>query len=235
MCSRQGIVQLLQVFGCIWFTSDLEELDTDLPWLCAPCVKLLGGLNDDRFDIVAGNTVGDDNDVQWLDRDFLAVGLALDRFLDLGEVRLEDMVKTGPGRSAPERSDRVEDALDADGSGDVCVAAGWIRRVAMVEEVDVDSVGITRGAGLGDCLERRGGFPPASAGHAATVVDEKDGVKLGKKGIWRIVGGLHRTGKHGRVRGWRICWGSCIAEMLRSPGGCCGCEWIHDAAVRYRS
>jgi hypothetical protein len=48
----QCIVQLLQVLGCFLLVADLEELDADLSWLCAPCVKFAGGRNYNALNIV---------------------------------------------------------------------------------------------------------------------------------------------------------------------------------------
>lgn len=200
--TRQRVIQLAQIIRRIGFASDLEELDADLPRLGPPRIQLLGRLHDDGLDIVAGHAVRDHDDVHRLYAHFLAVGLAFGRLLHLGEVWFEDVVEPCAGRGAAERTDRVEDALDADGGGDVGVAAGGILGVAMIEEIDVDAVGIVGGADGRDGTESCCGFAPASACHAAAVVDEEDGIELGEEGVGRITRRLHGTRDDCRVGGW---------------------------------
>lgn len=150
------VVQLPQGLGGAPLVADLEELDPDLPGGGVQLVQFLRGRDDGGLDVVGGHAVGDDDDV-----DGLAVLGAL--LLAGAEVRAEDGIQAAAGRGAAAGADGAEDLLDALLGGDVLV----LRRVGLVEEVDVDAVGVVGGADAGDGGEGLGGFAPEAAGHGA--------------------------------------------------------------------
>jgi len=81
--TSKSIIKLSQVFRSVRLATDLEELDTNLPRLCIALIEFPGCLHNDRFDVIAGNAICDDYDIEWLDRDVLALGSSLDRLLEL--------------------------------------------------------------------------------------------------------------------------------------------------------
>lgn len=81
----------------------------------------------------------------------------------------------------------------------------------MVEEVEVDAVGVVLGTYWCDGSKGRAGFLPRAAGHATGVVDQEDGVEGGEEGIGVVGGGGD---------GWLVGrWG---LRGSWAPGGCCG-------------
>ncbi len=127
---------------------DLKELNPNLPSRHVRAIQLPRSADNNRLDVVARHAVGDDDDVQRLD------GVAL--ALDAGQVGLEDAVELGAGRGAAAGVDGVEDARDGGGRGDVAEGG----RVRGVEEVEVDAVGVVRGADGRDGAQGGGGFAP---------------------------------------------------------------------------
>lgn len=121
-----------------------------------PAVELLGRSDDDALDVVGGDAVGDDDEIERFD---VVGSLALEG----GEVGFQDGVDAGAGRGAAARADGVEDGVDVGGAGDVFVLAA----VLFVEEVDVNAVGVVGGADGRDGFERLRGFFPGAAGHGA--------------------------------------------------------------------
>ena len=105
---RQGVVQLSQILGGLGLASNLKELNANLPGFGVVRVEPLGGAHDHALDIVAGNAIGDNDDVEGLDGCFVAVRLALDRLRHLIEVGSEDMVESGSGWRTTERSHTLE-------------------------------------------------------------------------------------------------------------------------------
>lgn len=63
------------------------------------------------------------------------------------------------------------------GGGDVGVAG------RMVEEVDIDAVGVVRGTEGCDGSECCAGLLPEAAGHGSGVVDQQDGVEGAEEGV----------------------------------------------------
>ena len=51
-----------------------------------------------------------------------------------------------------------------------------------IEEVNVDAVRVAVSADRCDCFEGIASFFPIAAGHAAGVIDQENGIKLGEKG-----------------------------------------------------
>lgn len=181
---RQPVIQLPQRFRRAGLVADLEELDADLPRRGFQAVQGFRRVDDDGFRVVAGHPVGDDDDVERLE-----LFLAGQRGFQCGEVRFQDGAQSGSGRGVPVRPHGVEDAIDVRGLLDVVI----IRAVALVEEIDVHPVRIVRGADGRDGFQGVRRFPPAAPGHAAAVVNQKDGVERAQEGV-RIVGGRGRDG-----------------------------------------
>jgi len=161
----QIVVQLLQVLGRLGIAPDLEELHPDLPRRRLEAVELLRGLDQRAFEVVRGYAVGDADDVDWL----CGAGLRL----VVGEVAGEDVVERAADRGRAAGAHGLEDFAHRAGAGDVAVGRGW----GVVEEVDVDSVGVVGGADRGDGHEGVGGLAPEAAGHGAGVVDYEDRVE----------------------------------------------------------
>lgn len=83
-------------------------------------------------------------------------------------------------------------------------------RVALVQEIDVDAIGVEARADRGDSGEGVGDFAPGSAGHAARVVDEEFGVEGGEEGEFAVWVGGHVACDDGfvsgrGVSGWVVC------------------------------
>ena len=124
------------------------------------------------------------------------------------------------GRRGAARRDATEDL----GHG------GSVAHVAVggpgggVEKVDVDPVGIVRGADGRDRFERGARLAPPAAGHAAGVVDEEDGVEGAEEGVAVVGAGEGCRG------GWMCwcwcrcgCWYGCWSECGgRRTGGVIG-------------
>lgn len=130
--ARQGIIQFHQILGRLGLTSNLKELDANLPGFSTVRIKLLGCVHDHTFDIVAGHPIGDDDDVEWLDACFVTLRLALDRLCYFAEVGSEDMGESGAGRGATKRSHGLEQVLDGCRGCDIGVATVSGVRVPMV-------------------------------------------------------------------------------------------------------
>lgn len=96
------------------------------------------------------------------------------------EVGLEDLEETAADGGGSAGTHAVEDFADVGGSGDVVVGAGGggCGGAAVIEEVDVDAVGVVLGADWGDGGNGLLGFGPAGAAHAGAVIDEEDCVKV---------------------------------------------------------
>lgn len=72
----------------------------------------------------------------------------------------------------------AKDLLNVVGGLDVGVSAAFFGGVVVIQEVNVDAVGVVLGADRGNGCDGFFGFLPGSTGHAATVVDEEDGVEF---------------------------------------------------------
>ena len=152
----------------------MEELDTDLPRGSLEFIKFGSHGNDDRFWIVSGDAVGDDDDIEGFDRiEVVFLGFA---FAEIGS---QNSVKASSRGSAAAGAYSFENTLHVYGVGDVLVR--YI--IAGVEEVDVDTVFVVGGADGCDGCEGGGSLAPGTAGHGAGVVDQEDGVEGGKEGI----------------------------------------------------
>lgn len=176
--SGERVIQLGQVLRGLGFASDLKELDSDLPGLGIVRVKFLGGADDHALDVVAGHAVGDDDDVERLDCCRLPLGLLRHRCGEFGEIWPQDMCQSCTGGCASQRSDGLEEILDCRGGGDVGIAAVSGVGIAMVEEIDVDTIRVVGGTDRCDGCDGCGCFSPAAACHAPAVVDQKDGVEF---------------------------------------------------------
>lgn len=174
---RQLIVQLLQVPLRSLVPTDLEELHAHLPRRSVDLIELLRRRDERALNVVGGFAVGDADDV---DR-FRGVGIGL----DAAEVGFENLVEALASGRAAAGSDGLEDLAHDGGLRDVVVEGGvWV-----VEEEDVDAVGVVRGADWCDGFECFGGLVPATSDHGAAVVDEEDRVETAEKGIG-VVGDL---------------------------------------------
>ena len=169
----QAIVQLPQRLRRAPLLADLEKLNPHLPRGSVPLVELLRRIDHHALDVIAGDAVGDDDDIQRLD------GLGAAFGFDVAEVGFQDGVQAGPRRGAAHGADGLENALDVGAGGDVLV----FDVVPVVEEEDVDAVGVVGGADRGYGGQGLRGFAPGAAGHAAAVVDEEDGVEGGEEGV----------------------------------------------------
>lgn len=185
---RQLIIQFPQCLRGAPLVTDLEELDADLPRGRVEFVQFLRRGNDGGLDVVGGHAVRDDDDV-----DGFAVFVPL--LLAFAEVGAEEGVEAAAGRGAAAGADGVENLLDGLLGGDVFV----LGRVALVEEVDVDAVGVVGGADAGDGGEGLGGFAPGASGHGAGIVNDEFGVEFGEEGELVVWVGGHVAGDDGAV------------------------------------
>lgn len=127
----------------------------------------------------------------------------------MAEIGLQDVVEPGAGGCHAARADRGEDAVH---SGDVfhigVSARGLPLRLAggvgrtVVQEIDIDTVGIVSGTDGGDGREGCLNFSPGPSHHAAAVVDEEDGVERAQEGILILWG----SDSDGRDPGGRGAW-----------------------------
>lgn len=146
-------------------------------------------LDDDGLGVVGGAAVGDDDDVDGL-HVLHVLGVARQAL----EVGLENVLQSRARGRRGAGPHALEELLDLVGALDVvvaprCLSRGRGPRRAVVEEVEIDAVGVVVGADGRDGPERVAGLPPGSAGHAAAVVDDEDGVKGGQEGILVLGGG----------------------------------------------
>ena len=146
----QTIVKFAERLGGAAFVADLKELDANLPGGRLGFIKLFGDGDDDAFDIVARDPVGDDDDVQRL-------GGRRSSLVTL-EIGLEDLMQANPRGCASSRRDGVEDLFDRLGRGHVAVPLWFIRCV--VEKVDVDAVRVTGRANWCNGPQGRGCLTP---------------------------------------------------------------------------
>lgn len=220
-CHSELIVQIAQRLRGASLLADLEELDPDLPRGGVELVEFPRRGDDGRFHVVGRHAVGDDDDVHRL-----AVFRAL--LLALAEVRAQEAVEAASGRGAAARADGVEDALDVVLGGDVFVFGG----VGLVQEIDVDAVGVEARADWGDGGEGVGDFAPGAACHAAGVVYEKFGVKGGEEGEFAVRVGGHVAGDDGFVGGRSISGGQlCRSRRRRSWLWTAGGGWCTERVV----
>lgn len=171
------VIQLLQGRFSLLIATDLEKLDADLPGGCVELVQLLGGLDQRTLNVVAWFAIRDADDVHGLG--------CLGRIGVLAQIWSQDLVQTLAGWSTATRSHRIEDLSHSASSSDIVME----RRVAMVEEVDVDAVSVVRRADWSDGLKCFASLAPKTACHGSAVVDEEDSVEGVEKCI-RVVGGL---------------------------------------------
>lgn len=217
----QLVVQVAQRLRGAPLLADLEELDPDLPRGRVELVEFPRGGDDGRFHVISRHAVGDDDDVHRL-----AVFRAF--LLALPEVGAQEAVEAASGRGAAARADGVKDALDVVLGGNVFVFGG----VGLVQEIDVDAVGVEARADGGDGGEGVGDFAPGAAGHAAGVVYEELGVESGEEGEFAVRVGGHVTGDNGFVSGRGISGGQlCRSRRRRSwlwtaGGGWCSTERV---------
>ena len=106
-------------------------------------------------------------------------------------------MESGAGEGAAHGLNAGKDGLDVGSARQVVVRVV----VLVVEEVDVDAVGVVLGADGRDGGEGGGCFMPGAAGHAAGVVDQEDGVELGEERVAVVVGS--RDGRGVRWRRFR--------------------------------
>lgn len=202
----EPIIQLLQRHSRPPLTPDLEELNPHLMRRGIESIQLLGNLDNDRLRIVAGDAVGNDNHIDGLNTRSIRVARGDHAALVGAQVRAHYVVDAHAGGRAAAGADLAEKGFDLRGVGDVAPAAlggGAARGVAGVEEVEVDAVGVVRGADGRDGAQEVLDFAPGLAGHGARVVDDEDGVKGGEEGV-RVVGGRDGGGREaggGRGRG----------------------------------
>lgn len=157
----QLVVKLHEVFPGHLVAADLEELHANLPRGRIELVEFLRRRNQRRLDIVRRLAVSHDDDVERL-RGIRLRGIA-------AHVRLQDPVETLARRCSAARTHRLEDLAHDRRVGDVVVEG----RIWVVQEVEVDAVGVVRGADWRDGFDGVAGFAPAAAGHAARVVDQE--------------------------------------------------------------
>lgn len=189
--ATERIVELAQILRRLGLAADLEELDPDLPRLSTHGIQLARRVDDDALDVVRRHAVGDDDDVERFQRRLVAVGGALERICHLGQVRFEDLVEPRARRSAAQGPHVLEQRLHRPRGRHVGVPAVSCLRVAVVEEVDVETVGVVGGADRGDGRNRSGGLAPRPAGHGSAVVNEEEGVEGAQEGVRRVVANLH--------------------------------------------
>ena len=180
---RQPVVELLERLSGAELAADLEELDADLVGRGVELVELLGDADDDRFRVVGGHAVGDDNHVDGLHATIVGVPGARDLGLVVAQVGLDDLVDARSRRGAAGRTHPAEEALDLVGVPDAAVPALGVGAAARVEEVDVDAVNIVGGADRGDGAQGFLDFSPGAPGHGPAVVDQEDGVEGAEEGV----------------------------------------------------
>ena len=159
------VVQFLQMLCRLRITPDLEELDSDLPRRRLKPIELLRGLDQRAFEIVRRHAVGDADDVDW----FGGFGPRL----VVREVLGEDVVESAADGGCAAGAHGLEDFADGAGARYVAV----VGRLRVVEEVDVDSVGVVRCADGGDGHQGVGCLAPEAAGHGAGIVYYEDRVE----------------------------------------------------------
>ena len=126
------------MLGSLRISPNLEELYAKLPRRCLQLIEFLRGLNERAFEIVRRHTVRDADDV--------------DRFGGLGsrlvfsQVLGEDVVERPSGGRGAAGAHGLEDLAHGAGVCDVAMEG----RTRVVEEVDVDSVGVVGCADGGD-------------------------------------------------------------------------------------
>lgn len=108
---------------------------------------------------------------------------------------MPDMIEARSSGNVSTRYDHMEDFVDGGGSGDVVIgSSGLIRLAVIIQKIDIDPVGVMRCADWDNRFERSFGLASRFTGHTATIVDEKDGVKVSEKRIFRVSRCLHRSG-----------------------------------------
>jgi hypothetical protein len=205
---RELIVKHLQMLRSLGVSADLEELDTDLPRGSIEVVELLRGLDERVLVVVRGNAVGDADNVH---------GLRRVRSGGVGDqVVFEEFVQSSASRSGAAGADSLKDFADSGRVCDVHVVVG------MVEEVDVNAIGVVRCADWGDGHQCVRGLAPEAAGHGSGVIDEEHCVEFVEESVcvvgYRCRVGAGRTGYCCRI--WRrgICW--------RSIERRCAVKWV---------
>lgn len=196
---RKLIIQIAQRLRSAPLLADLEKLDPDLPCRSIELVEFPRRGNNGRFHVVGWHTVSDNDDVHRF-----AVLRAL--LLAHAEIGTQEAVETASCRGATAWTDGVEDTLDIVFGGDVFVFG----RVALVQEINVNAIGVEARADGSDGGEGVGNFAPGSAGHAAGVVDEEFGVEGGEEGEFAVWVGGHVACDDGLVSGrgvsgWLVC------------------------------
>jgi hypothetical protein len=115
------VVELTQSLGSTKLVANLEELDTNLMRRSFDLIKLLGVVNNDTLWVVRGTSVGDYNDVDRLGR--VNVGRTTGK---VGDIGLENAVKTRTRWCCSAGTDGLEQMLDLVGVTDLEVSTGCL-------------------------------------------------------------------------------------------------------------
>lgn len=217
----QVVVEVAQSLSGRGLVSDLEELDADLVRGRVKLLELSGVAKDDALWVVGGASVRDYDDVDGLD--ILYIVLVL---LQVSHVRPEDALQTSTGRGSCGREDGLEEVLDLVGVADVSVTTCGLALAcsfsgSVVEKVEVNAVwivGSTDGSNGGEGIAD---FSPRATGHGTRVINDKDGIESGQKGISVLCGSDTSTAQRDAAsraavlrRKARICWWWCIKQIV---------------------
>ena len=172
----QIVIQLLEIFRSGLIRPNLEELDPNLPrrGRASGIIQPPRSVDNDTLRVIRECTVRDCNDIQRSDFRVLIPRQA-------AEIRVQDLHEPSANWCRSTGLDAAKDIADFFRGPDIRVRSGCMRgdSIAVVEEVDIDSILVMRRADRSDGSNGLLGFLPPWPGHARTVVHEEDSIELG--------------------------------------------------------